>query len=123
MSIIVAIGSGETYILFFLYGLVVLGLLSSCSGGKFWDPADARTVPSNVDERVRKNLEEGKGFSIKKLQTSGSGGAGMGEFIYGKGKDGENSFRIRQGDGGSGFLSLYSSDPSKHETDTAPSSR
>ena len=62
------------YILFFLYGLVILGLLSSCSGGKFWDPADARTVPSNVDERVRKNLEEGKGFSINKAkQGIGSG--------------------------------------------------
>ena len=61
------------YILFFLYGLVILGLLSSCSGGKFWDPADARTVPSNVDERVRKNLEEGKGFSINKAKE-GSGG-------------------------------------------------
>ena len=54
------------YILFFLYGLVILGLLSSCSNGKFWDPADARKVSPNVNERVRKNLEEGKGFSIGK---------------------------------------------------------
>ena len=61
------------YILFFLYGLVILGLLSSCSGGKFWDPADARKVPANVNERVRKNLEEGKGFSVSKM-TSGAGG-------------------------------------------------
>ena len=62
------------YILFFLYGLVILGLLSSCSGGKFWDPADARKVPANVNERVRKNLEEGKGFSIGKLRSEGRGG-------------------------------------------------
>ena len=62
------------YILFFLYGLVILGLLSSCSGGKFWDPADARKVPANVDERVRKNLEEGKGFSLSKAIDKGKGG-------------------------------------------------
>ena len=62
------------YILFFLYGLVILGLLSSCSGGKFWDPADARKVPANVNERVRKNLEEGRGFSINKVRTSAKGG-------------------------------------------------
>ena len=61
------------YILFFLYGLVILALLSSCSGGKFWDPADARKVPPNVNERVRKNLEEGKGFSFSKAR-SGMGG-------------------------------------------------
>ena len=36
--------------------------------GKIWDPADARKVPANVNERVKKNLEEGKGFSIKKIQ-------------------------------------------------------
>ena len=62
------------YILFFLYGLVILGLLSSCSGGKFWDPADARKVSPNVNERVRKNLEEGKGFSIGKSMSGGEGG-------------------------------------------------
>ena len=61
------------YILFFLYGLVVLGLLSSCSGGKFWDPADARKVPPNVNERVRKNLEEGKGFSFNQAKSDMGG--------------------------------------------------
>ena len=48
-----------------------MGFLSSCSG--IWDPGDARKVPANVDERVQKNLEEGKGFSANKLFT-GSGG-------------------------------------------------
>ena len=61
------------YILFFLYGLVILGLLSSCSEGKFWDPADARKVSPNVKERVQKNLEEGKGWTADKL-IKGSGG-------------------------------------------------
>ena len=46
---------------FFFAGVVVLNLLSSCG---IWDPADARKVPANVNDRVTKNLEEGKGFSI-----------------------------------------------------------
>ena len=57
----------------FLFGTLILSFLSSCGGiGKIWDPADARKVPANVNERVQKNLEEGKGWSIKKA-TSGSG--------------------------------------------------
>ena len=44
--------------------------MGSCG---IWDPADARKVPANVNERVKKNLEEGKGFSVQKMQQ-GSGG-------------------------------------------------
>jgi len=59
----------------FLFGILILTFLSSCGGiGKIWDPADARKVPANVNERVKKNLEEGKGFSIKKAQEGGRGG-------------------------------------------------
>ena len=58
------------YILFFLIGIIIIGFVGSCG---IWDPADARKVSPNVKERVRKNLEEGKGFSINKMQ-SGSGG-------------------------------------------------
>ena len=58
----------------FLFGILILSFLSSCGGiGKIWDPADARKVPANVNERVKKNLEEGKGFSIKKA-AEGRGG-------------------------------------------------
>ena len=58
----------------FLFGTLILSFLSSCGGiGKIWDPADARKVPSNVNERVKKNLEEGKGFSIIKAQEGRSG--------------------------------------------------
>ena len=58
----------------FLFGTLILSFLSSCGGiGKIWDPADARKVPANVNERVQKNLEEGKGFSIKGAQEGGSG--------------------------------------------------
>jgi len=54
---------------------VFLFLLNSCGMGKIWDPADARKVSPNVDERVKKNLEEGKGFSIAKaMDKSGKGG-------------------------------------------------
>ena len=45
----------------FFVGVVVLNFLNSCG---VWDPADARKIPANVDDRVQKNLEEGKGFSI-----------------------------------------------------------
>jgi len=59
----------------FLFGILILSFLSSCGGiGKIWDPADARKVPANVNERVKKNLEEGKGFSLKKAQQEGGGG-------------------------------------------------
>ena len=35
--------------------------MNSCG---IWDPADARKIPANADERVKKNLEEGKGFTL-----------------------------------------------------------
>jgi len=60
------------HILLILIGVVVLGFLSSCSG--IWDPGDARTVPANVDERVQKNLEEGKGFTANTFLKGDSGG-------------------------------------------------
>jgi len=59
---------------FFVAGVLILNLLSSCGIGKIWDPADARKVPANVNERVKKNLEEGKGFSLGK--NFGGGNAG-----------------------------------------------
>ena len=51
-------------ILVFLVGIVVLGFLSSCG---IYAPSDSRKVSPNVNERVKKNLEEGKGFSMKKM--------------------------------------------------------
>ena len=47
-----------------LAGITLLSFLNSCSDGKFWDPADARKVPPNADERVKKNLEEGRGITL-----------------------------------------------------------
>ena len=51
-----------------------LGLLNSCGIGNIWDPADARKVSPNVNERVRKNLEEGKSFSIAKVMKGNEKG-------------------------------------------------
>ena len=48
-------------IFIFLAGITLIGLLNSCG---IWDPADARKVPANADERVKKNLEEGRGITI-----------------------------------------------------------
>ena len=42
-------------------GIVLFICLSSCG---IWDPADARKVPANADERVKKNLEEGRGVTL-----------------------------------------------------------
>ena len=52
-----------------LLAIASLGLINACG---IWDPADARKVPPNVDERVKKNLEEGKGFTA--MGAFGGGG-------------------------------------------------
>ena len=64
--------------LFFVIASVAfLIFLSSC--GKIWDPADARKISPNSKERVKKNLEEGKGISLKGLA---GGGTGMGSYQF-----------------------------------------
>ena len=55
-------------IYFVLTGVVIFSFLSSCG---IWDPADARKVSPNANERVKKNLEEGKGLSFGKLMDRG----------------------------------------------------
>ena len=54
-----------------LFGIVLLGILNSCG---IWDPADARKIPANADERVKKNLEEGRGLTLGGMMGGGSGG-------------------------------------------------
>ena len=44
-----------------LAGVALLGFLNSCG---IWNPADARKVSPNADERVKKNLEEGRGITL-----------------------------------------------------------
>ena len=53
----------------FFVGVVVLNFLNSCG---VWDPADARKIPANVDDRVQKNLEEGKGLTVGGLTRGGA---------------------------------------------------
>tara|TARA_Y100001970_G_C13955508_1_gene710479 strand:+ start:252 stop:809 length:558 start_codon:yes stop_codon:yes gene_type:complete len=55
----------------FLASVILLIATNSCG---IWDPADARKVPANADERVKKNLEEGKGFSIMGMNDAKKGG-------------------------------------------------
>jgi hypothetical protein len=45
--------------------------LQSCG---FYKPVDSRKVSPNSKERVKKNLEEGKGISFGKLMNEGRGG-------------------------------------------------
>ena len=58
-------------VLFVLTGIIVFSFLSSCG---IWAPSDARKVSPNSKERVKKNLEEGKGLSMKKLMGGSDGG-------------------------------------------------
>ena len=47
--------------IFLIPATISLIFLNSCG---VWDPADARKVPSSADERVKKNLEEGRGVTL-----------------------------------------------------------
>lgn len=55
-----------------LYLIFIILFLNACNGKI--PGADARKIPYNPDERVKKNLEEGKGFRIDDaFQNKGSG--------------------------------------------------
>ena len=58
-------------ILFFLSTIIIFSFLYSCG---LYAPSDARKVSPNSKERVKKNLEEGKGMSIGKMMKGGGGG-------------------------------------------------
>jgi len=55
----------------FLIALFAFGILTSCG---IYAPSDARKVSPNSKERVKKNLEEGKGVSLKGLMGNSKGG-------------------------------------------------
>ena len=55
----------------YLYILAFPFFLYSCSG-----MPDARKVPVNADERVKKNIEEGRGLKIGTSMQMGTGGKG-----------------------------------------------
>jgi len=58
----------QNRILSLLVGIALIGLISACG---IYSPSDARKVSPNVDERVQKNLTEGKGFTLGSLGGSG----------------------------------------------------
>ena len=53
-----------------LFFIIVIFHLNSCA---IWDPADSRKVPVNADDRVAKNIQEGRSFRLKNLGQGGSG--------------------------------------------------
>ena len=58
-------------ILLLFTGVVIFSFLNSCG---IYQPSDARVVSPNSKERVKKNLEEGKGISFGKMMDGrGSG--------------------------------------------------
>jgi len=57
--------------LHFLIGIIAFSFLNSCG---IYSPSDARKVSPNSKERVKKNLEEGKGISLGKMMDAGGTG-------------------------------------------------
>ena len=51
--------------------IILLNFLNSCG---IYQPSDARKVSPNVNERVKKNLEEGKGITLGDAFGKGAGG-------------------------------------------------
>ena len=56
---------------------IFLTFLNSCSG---FNKTDAREFPPDPNERVKKNLEEGRGFTIMGGVKKGKGGSGDFDF-------------------------------------------
>ena len=57
--------------IFFISTIIFISLLYSCG---IYQPSDARKVSPNSKERVKKNLEEGKGMSLGKMINKGGAG-------------------------------------------------
>lgn len=56
----------------YLIGIIIFSLIASCG---IYKPSDARKIPPNSKERVKKNLEEGKGISFESLRKGSGGGS------------------------------------------------
>ena len=66
----------KKFIIFFL----IIFTLNSCAKEGFFKTGDARKNPPDPRERVKKNLEEGKGFRINNAIGAARGGATSFEF-------------------------------------------
>ena len=60
-----------------IFLIIILIFLNSCGG--FFKKTDSRDIPTSGPERAKKNLEEGRGVSIKSA-TKGLRGGGSFEF-------------------------------------------
>ena len=58
---------------------LILTLLSECG---IYRKTDSRKVPYNVNDRVQKNLKEGRGLRIGKNINVGMGGVDGGNFLF-----------------------------------------
>jgi len=69
MNIIRFINKASKWLVYFL----ILSTLSNCG---IYRPVDARKIPPNDEDRIKKNQEEGRGFTLGGMsKTFGSGGA------------------------------------------------
>ena len=53
--------------------ILIIFFIHSCG---IYKPVDTRKVPVNADERIKKNMEEGRGFKLSNLGKSG------GDFLF-----------------------------------------
>ncbi len=59
--------------------IVIIFTLNSCAKEGFFKPGDARENSPDPKERVKKNLEEGKGFRLKDAMGGGKGNKFIGK--------------------------------------------
>ena len=57
-------------ICFTITAVAIIGFITSCG---LYNPVDTRKVSPNSKERVKRNLEEGKGISLGKMMGKGDG--------------------------------------------------
>src|SRR6056300_1563076 len=57
-----------------LFFLILITLLTYSCSGNFFKRSDIKDNPVNVDERVRKNIEEGRGIRFGFGKDAGKGG-------------------------------------------------
>ena len=66
-----------------IFTLLLIFLLSACGKNDTFLPgSDARKFPPEPNKRVKKNLEEGKGFRLDKAMSGGLGKGGVGNFEF-----------------------------------------
>ena len=58
----------------FVLFILIIFILNSCAKGGFFKTGDARKVSPDPRERVKKNLEEGKGFRLNTALKGNRGG-------------------------------------------------